>query len=146
MFFIVFIYNTRAILNKITYMYKRSHKKLYKILTLKNIFGIITIIQYKRFSSINQIIKSLVNFLLVLVVTSYTEKFQNFKKENQIILQLFKTKHISIQYYEPWNKRLWQNLNLDFKGFKIVLHSDVLHRGWKRKSHYDDFTCGRFPF
>ena len=42
--------------------------------------------------------KSFVNFLLVLLVTSYTEMFKVFEKWYKIVSSTFETKHNSIQF------------------------------------------------
>ena len=71
---IVFKHNTNlSTLDKIMCMFKWIYKQKYKR-TFKRLYKIWTHDSYS--------LKSFVNFLLVLVVTSYTEMFKNFKKKN----------------------------------------------------------------
>ena len=98
----------QAILDKIImYMLKRTYKILYNIWT------------HKLYS-----LKSIVNFLLVLVVTSYTERFKALKRDITQYLQLFETQYIFAHYYESSDKKLWQNSNLkyDFQGYTKPLN------------------------
>lgn len=83
-----------VILNEITYVFKRTFKRLYKI-------------WWHKLHSL----KSIANFLLALVVTSYVEKFR--------ALQMFRTQCIFTHYYESCDRNCDKIQTSVFKGTQI---------------------------
>ena len=50
-----------------------------------------------------------------------TQNFKGFKKGYKNFFSIFQTKHISNHYYKSCDKKLRQNLNLTFQGYKKFL-------------------------
>ena len=90
----------------------------------------------------------MINFLLVLVKTSYTENFKLFQKACKIIFATFynttyfHSLHISTHYNESCDKKLWQFSNFSFQGYIGPLNKNIpiLMRKFHFTSPWESFT------
>ena len=95
-------------------------------------------------------LKSMVNFLLLLVVARCTEKFKYFINRYEIILYNFKTQHISTQYYKSCDLKLWQNFDFSFQGYTesktVVRRCSVKRVFCEISQNSQENTCARDSF